>query len=81
MISKVYQIKAPSSKVWQALVTPSLIKQYFFGTDAASDFKEGSPITYTGTWNGMQYQDKGNVLKVVPGTLFLQSLEWDEWNS
>jgi uncharacterized protein YndB with AHSA1/START domain len=69
MISKVYQINAPKSKVWEALVTPSLIKQYFFGTEASSEWKEGSTITYKGSWNGVEYEDKGNILKMIPGEL------------
>ena len=35
-------IRAPVSQVWEALTTPRLIKQYFFGTDAISDWKEGA---------------------------------------
>ena len=64
------RIDAPVSKVWEALTTPSLIKQYFFGTTAISDFKEGSPLVFKGEWQGKKYQDKGTILKVVPEKLF-----------
>ncbi len=36
-------IKAPSSKVWEALTKPEIIKQYFFGTNTETDWKPGSP--------------------------------------
>ena len=37
-------INVPVAKVWEALVTPETIKQYMFGTDVVSDWKEGGPI-------------------------------------
>lgn len=59
-------IKAPLSKVWDALTNPVLIKQYLFGTDVTTDWKEGSPIAYKGVWEGKTYEDKGKIIKVVP---------------
>lgn len=59
-------IDAPASKVWGALVDPPQIKQYFFGADVISDFKEGSPIVYKGEWDGESFEDKGQVVTVEP---------------
>lgn len=56
-------INAPVSRVWEALVNPALIKKYMFGTDAASDWKQGSPITFKGEWQGRRYEDKGVILR------------------
>jgi uncharacterized protein YndB with AHSA1/START domain len=42
-------IKADAARVWDALTNPELIKQYLFGTEAISDWKEGSSITYKGS--------------------------------
>ena len=39
-------IDATASKVWEALTTPRIIKQYFFGTDAISDWQPGSAIIF-----------------------------------
>ena len=33
-------LDATSSKVWEALTNPKRIKQYMFGTDVTSDWKE-----------------------------------------
>lgn len=63
-------ISAPASAVWDALTNPNLIKQYFFGTDAVSDWKEGSPLEFKGEWNGKQYIDKGVILKSEPDKIF-----------
>ena len=70
-------INASSHKVWKALITPKIIKQYFFGTEAKSDWKVGSPITFTGEWQGKSYEDKGTILEIVPEKKF----SYDYWSS
>jgi uncharacterized protein YndB with AHSA1/START domain len=62
-------INTPRGRVWEALVTPALIKQYMFGTDVTSDWKKGSPIAWKGEWKGKAYEDKGTVLQVEPGLI------------
>ena len=62
-------INAPVSKVWQALTDPAMIKEYLFGTNTISDWKKGSSITYSGVWEGKQYEDKGKIIDIVPGQL------------
>jgi uncharacterized protein YndB with AHSA1/START domain len=62
-------IDAPRERVWKALVTPSQIKQYMFGTNVESDWKPNSPITWKGEWNGKHYEDKGKILDCRPGEL------------
>jgi uncharacterized protein YndB with AHSA1/START domain len=62
-------INAPVSKVWGALTNPAMIKQYFFGSDVVSDWKEGSPIVWKGQWEGKPYEDKGQVLQTEPGAI------------
>jgi len=57
-------ISAPIAKVWDALVNPEMIRQYMFGTNAASDWKEGSPIVWQGEWEGKPYEDKGVILQL-----------------
>ena len=57
-------INAPIARVWEALVNPDMIKQYMFGTDVVTDWKEGSPIVWQGEWQGKAYQDKGTILKI-----------------
>jgi uncharacterized protein YndB with AHSA1/START domain len=59
-------IDAPASKVWEAITKPELIKKYMFGTDVVSDWKVGSPIVYKGVWQGKPFEDKGQILEVVP---------------
>jgi uncharacterized protein YndB with AHSA1/START domain len=60
-------IAASPEKVWDALVTPAAIKQYMFGTTVVSDWKEGSPITWKGEWQGKRYEDKGVIRQLSSG--------------
>ena len=59
-------IDGPTDKVWDALVNPAAINQYMFGTNVATDWREGSPITWSGEWQGKSYEDKGVILKFEP---------------
>ena len=59
-------IDAPREAVWQALTDPEKVKEYMHGTTIATDWKVGSPITWSGEWKGKSYQDKGEVLAFEP---------------
>ena len=63
-------IMAPVGQVWDALIRPEMIKQWLFGTNAVSDWREGSAIVYRGEWQGKAYEDKGVILKMIPGQIF-----------
>lgn len=60
-------INASAADVWSALVTPEAIRQYMFGAEVRSEWKEGSPIVWRGEWQGKSFEDKGEVLQVEPG--------------
>jgi len=66
-------ISAPVSNVWDALVNPAIIRQYMFGTNVTSEWKEGSPISWKGEWKGQAYEDKGAILKLRPEKLLQYS--------
>jgi uncharacterized protein YndB with AHSA1/START domain len=59
-------IAAPASQVWSALTDPTQIKKYFFGTEVETDWQPGSPITWTGEYEGTAYRDKGEILEIEP---------------
>lgn len=60
-------INAPADEVWKALIDPEAIRQYMFGTNVVSDWREGSPIVWKGDWQGESYEDKGHILQFKPG--------------
>lgn len=63
------KIHAPTEAVWRALVTPRDLKQYLFGADVSSEWREGRPITWRGEWLGKPYEDRGVILAVRPRQL------------
>ena len=59
-------IAAPVDRVWKALTEPAKVKQWMFGTDLETDWRPGSPISWTGEWEGKPFRDEGEVIEVVP---------------
>lgn len=59
-------VQASAAQVWEALTTPALIKKYLMGADVHTDWKVGSPLTYTGTYNGKPFEEKGVIQKIEP---------------
>jgi uncharacterized protein YndB with AHSA1/START domain len=59
-------IDASAARVWAALTTPALIKQYLMGADVHTDWKVGSPLVYTGTYQGKPYEEKGVIKQIEP---------------
>ena len=66
-------IYVPVVRVWQAFTTPAVIKLYMFGTRVVTDWKQGSPILWSGEWQGKRYEDKGVILKFEPQHLIQYS--------
>jgi uncharacterized protein YndB with AHSA1/START domain len=70
-------VNSRASKVWEALTDPNKVRQYLFGTNMKTDWKEGSTISYEGEYEGKTYQDKGVVKKFRPE----QELQTTYWSS
>jgi uncharacterized protein YndB with AHSA1/START domain len=60
------EIEASIEKVWDALVNP---KQFMFGAQVISDWKEGRPIVWKGEWQGKSFEDKGVIVRMEPKRL------------
>ncbi len=70
-------INAPSTKVWDALTQNDKRKQWFFGVDTKTDWKEGSPLIHTGEFEGKPYKDKGEILEIEPGRMLVHT-HWSD---
>ena len=70
-------VHASIANVWDALTRPEIIKQYFFGTNAITDWKVGSPIKFQGEWEGRSYEDKGTILEIQKNEL----IRYNYWSS
>jgi uncharacterized protein YndB with AHSA1/START domain len=69
-------IHSTPGEVWDALINPEKIKLYMFDADVKSDFKKGSPIVFTGEWDGNPFEEKGSILDVQPERL----LKYNSYN-
>lgn len=76
-LSTQIDINAPTAEVWKGLTDPEIVKQYFFGTNVKSDWKAGSPITFSGEWEGKSYSDKGEIQEITPG----KYVKYSYWSS
>jgi len=68
------KIHAPARKVWLALTTPGLVKQWQYGSDLLTTWEVGSPIVFRNEWNGQVFEQKGKVLEFVPASRLKYSL-------
>ncbi|HEU4424248.1 MAG TPA: SRPBCC family protein [Pilimelia sp.] len=66
-------VDAKPSTVWAGITDPALITKIFFGARVETDWREGSPITFSGEWEGRPYVDKGEILRIEPEKLFQYS--------
>jgi uncharacterized protein YndB with AHSA1/START domain len=62
-------INAPVGKVWDALTDPGQVIQCLSGESSDGEWKKGSPIAYTGIWEGRTEEDKGKIVGIVPEKL------------
>lgn len=56
-------INSSSEKIWEVLTQPEYVKQFLFGTEVSTDWKENSTIAFKGNYEGTEYHDKGVVHK------------------
>ncbi len=66
-------VAAAPEEVWHALTDPATIEKYYFGTKVETDWKVGSPITWSGRYEGKEYHDHGTILEVEPGRLLVNT--------
>jgi uncharacterized protein YndB with AHSA1/START domain len=76
IVSKSININAGASKVWEALTTPEIIKEYLYGTETFTDWNVGSEIIFQGEYQEQKYRDKGTILENVPN----ERLSYSYWS-
>jgi len=67
-------IRAPASKVWQALTRPEWVKQWQDGSDLLTTWEPGTPIIFRTEWNGQSFEQRGTVLEFIAGSRLKYSL-------
>lgn len=69
--------RTTAEKLWHALTDPATVKQYFYGTNLITTWEPGTPIRFTGEWEGKTYEDKGTILAYEHNRL----LKYDYYSS
>jgi uncharacterized protein YndB with AHSA1/START domain len=70
-------VDATPHDIWSVLTDPAMTPKYFMGARIETDWQAGSPVTFHGEWKGTSYEDKGEILAVVPE----QTLRFSHWSS
>jgi uncharacterized protein YndB with AHSA1/START domain len=68
------KILAPANKVWLALTSPALVKQWQYGSDLLTTWEVGTPIVFRNEWNGQVFEQKGTVVEFSPVSRLKYSL-------
>jgi len=69
VISKSIEIFSTASKVWQVLIKPEMITQYFTGAETVTSWQVGSEITFIHIYEGKEFKNKGVILNFEPNKL------------
>jgi len=70
-------VQSTPESVWAALTDPAKIRGYFMGATVSTDWTIGSPIAWSGEWQGKRYEDKGRILVYRPRT----QLTFSHWSA
>ncbi len=65
IVNKTININAPTSRVWDTLTNPELMKKWMSETEIniITDWKVGNPIVIRGNLHGIHFENKGTVLQ------------------
>jgi len=65
LIEVVTTVNADAQQVWEALTASK--SAMFMGAEVDTDWKQGSPISFTGEFKGKAYRDHGEIRSVDEG--------------
>ncbi len=74
-IVKSIEINTAASKVWNALINPDIITQYFPGVETRTEWKQGGEVRFIHHHQGKEISDKGVIIDFVP-THLLRHTYW-----
>jgi uncharacterized protein YndB with AHSA1/START domain len=77
IISKSIDINTSPDKIWEVLINPEMIAQYFPGAKTITSWKIGSEIIFLHTYEGQEFKNKGIILDFNP----MHSLSYTYWTA
>jgi uncharacterized protein YndB with AHSA1/START domain len=75
-VSKTIAIEASAQRVWEVLTRPEIIKEYLYGTHTDTTWEVGTPIVFSGEYEGTSYRDHGTILENTP----FQQIRYSYWS-
>ena len=72
-VEKNLHIAASPEAIWKALTDPQSTKQYFFGCEAVSDWKAGSPLHYQTVMEGTATVHVKGVIRAIEPERYLET--------
>jgi len=79
-ISKSIDINSDPSRVWDTLINPEKIKQYFTGAETVTDWQVGSQIAFIHNYEGQEFINKGVILNFAVNRI-LQYTYWTAFSN
>jgi len=79
-ILKSIDINSESSRVWDTLINPEKIKQYFTGAETITDWQVGSQIAFVHNYEGKEFINRGVILNFVVNRI-LQYTYWTAFSN
>ena len=73
MVTRSVLLNATPERVWEALTHPGMTRQYLYGCEVQSDWRQGSTLKWVGKHEGRDINEEGRVLEIVPGRLIKYS--------
>ena len=71
-VEKTVTLQADASTVWDALTNPEVTRKYFFGCEAISDWKVGSPLIFRVEVDGQETIPVKGVITAIEPNRFLE---------
>lgn len=68
-IFKSIDINATAPEVWDVLINPEKIVQYFFGAETITNWEVGSPVLFKHEYEGQKFINRGIVLAYQPNEI------------
>ena len=73
MVTRSVVLNAAPERVWEALTHPGMTRQYLYNCSVQCDWKKGSTLKWTGSYEGREVNKEGRILEIVPGKLIKYS--------
>jgi uncharacterized protein YndB with AHSA1/START domain len=69
IIAKSIEINSSPLRVWEVLINPEMIREYFTGAETITTWDTGSEIVFIHIYEEKEFKNKGIILSFDPGHL------------